>query len=601
MKRILAVVVCLAFVLGACPTVIWAAENTEDIIILYENDVHCEVTGYSKLAALKNELLQTHAYVGVVSSGDYVQGSSLGVISRGEYIINLMNLVGYDAVTLGNHEFDYHLSRLDELVDMMDTEPVCCNFQQIGEDQSYFDPYIIISYGDTDVAFVGITTPSTMTSSSPAQFKDEEGNFIFTFHGEDFERVVQDSIDAALADGADYVIALSHVGDQEPVYDIETLIAGTSGLDAVLDAHSHSVIEQRIVCDKEGDEVVLSSTGTKFQNIGKMTISEQGIKTELIPTAEYTLTDPTVDAYLRRIDEEYSSLGDRKVAFSEVELITHDAQGNRLVRIAETNLGDFCADAYRRVTGADIGYVNGGGLRDALPTGDITFNDLLNLHPFNNQVVVAEISGQVLKDMMEMAMMNWPMEDGSFPHLSGMTFSVNTSIPSSVVLNAQEEFSGVSGAYRVYDIRVFNKDTQAYEPLVLTDTYTIASTNYFLLEYGSGMVMLQDAKILMNDGMLDVEAIERYISEHLGGVIGQQYKDVNPNITFTEGEPIPPEEETTSPEEGTTSPEEEDSVLWVVGLTGGLVILLLVAAWVFLRIRKNKSRIPQSSSETDTI
>ena len=540
MKKIILVVLSLILVLGMFPTVTFAEATSDDIIILYENDVHCAVEGYSKLAAMKNELKQTYKHVGVVSCGDYIQGSSLGAISRGEYIIELMNLVGYDAVTLGNHEFDFRLDRLEELVAMMATKPVCCNFQEIGEDTSYFDPYKIVSYGDVDIAYIGITTPSTISSSSPAQFKDENGNYKYSFSPTTLYEVVQENIDAAEAEGADYIIAISHIGyAEDEIYgdleDVEDLIKNTDGLDVVLDAHSHSVIEGMEITDKEGNEVLLSSTGTKFENIGKLTISNGEIKTELIKTEDYQGTDPIVDAKLNEINGEYATLGERKVAFSQVDLITHDADGNRLVRKQETALGNLCADAFRGVMGADIGYINGGNLRSPIEAGDVTFNNILDLLPFNNSVVVSEISGQTLKDMMEMAMKTWPEENGAFPHLSGMRFSVNTAIKSSVVLNDEEEFVSVSGQYRVYDIEIFNKETNEYEPLDLTKTYTIAATNYYLLEYGSGMTMLKDAKIIQNEGMLDVEALERYIVEALDGTIGEEYAEVKNNITFTEG------------------------------------------------------------------
>lgn len=540
MKKIILVVLSLILVLGMFPTVTFAEATSDDIIILYENDVHCAVEGYSKLAAMKNELKETYTHVGVVSCGDYIQGSSLGAISRGEYIIELMNLVGYDAVTLGNHEFDFRLDRLEELVDMMETKPVCCNFQKIGEDTSYFDPYKIVSYGDVDIAYIGITTPSTISSSSPAQFKDENGNYKYSFNPTTLYEVVQENIDAAEAEGADYIIAISHIGyAEDEIYgdleDVEDLIKNTDGLDVVLDAHSHSVIEGMEITDKEGNEVLLSSTGTKFENIGKLTISDGEITTELIKTEDYQGTDPIVDAKLNEINGEYATLGERMVAFSQVDLITHDADGNRLVRTSETNLGNLCADAVRYAMDADVGYMNGGGLRAAIQNGDIIFNDLLSVFPFNNTVVLAEVSGQTLKDMMEMAVMSWPAEDGSFPHLSGITFSVNTAIPSSVVVNELEEFVEISGEYRVYDIEVFDKETGKYEPLSLSKTYTLAASNYFLLEYGSGMTMLKDAKIIQNEGMLDVEALERYIVEALDGTIGEEYAEVKNNITFTEG------------------------------------------------------------------
>ena len=564
-NKVKVIIVCLLLIITALPVSVFASK-AEDIIILYENDVHCAVEGYSKLAAMKKELQETHTHVGVVSGGDYIQGNSLGAISQGEYIVELMNLVGYDAVTLGNHEFDYRIERLEELIGMMDTKPVCCNFQKNSEDTSYFEPYSIVSYGNVDVAYVGITTPSTITTSSPAQFKDDNGNFLYSFQLSALYEVVQDNIDSAKADGADYIIAISHIGyADDEVYgdleDIENLIKNTDGFDVVLDAHSHSVIEGKKITDKGGNDVLLSSTGTKFEYIGKLTISGDELETELIKTEDYQVTDPTIDAHIEQIYAEYATLAERKVAFSEVDLIMQDEDGNRLVRRAETNLGDLCADAFRYAVNADIGYINGGGIRADIPNGDITFNNLLNVLPFNNTIVLAEVSGQTIKDMMEMAMMVWPEENGSFPHLSGITFSVNTAIPSSVVLNEFEEFVCVSGEYRVYDIKVYNNETEKYQPLSLNETYTIAASNYYLLEYGSGMKMLESAKIIQNDGVLDVEVIERYIAENLNGVVGQQYQDTTPNITFTEGE--------------LNTSNDISSILWIVGITIGFILVLL--------------------------
>lgn len=540
-NRIITLIVTVLLIINLLPTSVLAQEiKSDDIVILYENDVHCAVEGYSKLSGMKKELLQAHSHVGVVSCGDYVQGNSLGVISRGGYAVELMNLVGYDAVALGNHEFDFRLDRLEELIGMMNTAPVCCNFQKIGEDSPYFDPYKIVSYGDIDVAYIGITTPHTITSSSPAQFKDENGEYKYTFNPQTLYDLVQENIDAAEAEGADYVIAISHIGyAEDEVYgdleDVEDLIRNTEGLDVVLDGHSHSVIEDMRIADREGNEVLLSSTGTKFEYIGKLTIANGEFTTELIRTEDYQGTDPVIDARIAEINEEYNALGERKVAYSDVDLITHNADGDRLVRMSETNLGDLCADAMRYAVDADIGYLNGGGIRAEIKNGDVTFNDLLAVFPFNNTVVLAEVSGQTIKDMMEMAVMTWPGEDGCFPHVSGIRFFVNTGIPSSVSVNEFEEFVGVLGEYRVYNIEILNKETDEYEPIDLTKTYTISASNYFLLEYGSGMTMLKDARIIQNEGILDVEALEHYISEVLDGMIGEEYAEMQANLTFTDG------------------------------------------------------------------
>jgi 2',3'-cyclic-nucleotide 2'-phosphodiesterase (5'-nucleotidase family) len=341
------------------------------------------------------------------------------------------------------------------------------------------------------------------------------------------------------------------------------------------------VIEGKTIVDEGGNEVLLSSTGTKFEYIGKLVISDGEFQTELIKTADYQKTDSEVDAYIEQIYAEYSVLGERKVAITEVDLITQK-DGNRLVRKAETNLGDLLADVFRSTVDADIGYINGGNIRADILTGDITFNHLLNVLPFNNTVVLAEVSGQTIKDMMEMAMRVWPEENGSFPHLSGLTFSCNTSIPSSVVLDEQGEFAGVSGQYRVYDIKVFNRETEKYEPIDPEKTYTIASHNFALIEHGSGMKMLENAVILQDDGLLDVEALEHYIVEELGGVIDSKYADVTPNITFTEGEIVENEDD-----RNTT--EAPNSILLIVCITLGVILVVAIAFVVVRKIKLPKS------------
>ncbi len=533
-RKILSALLCFALLVCLLPACAPTSQAEESIVILYENDVHCAVEGYAKLGALKAEMAESYDHVGVVSVGDFVQGGSLGVISQGGYIIELMNLVGYDALTLGNHEFDYRLPRLFELTDMMNTKPVCCNFQKIGEDESVFDAYSMVSYGDTDIAYVGITTPSTISSSSPSQFKNEQDEYIYTFNVSNLYQTVQDTIDAARAEGADYIIALSHIGyeEDEAYEDVEDLIANTQGLDVVLDGHSHSVIEGMTLQDKQGEDVLLTSTGTKFEHIGKLTIEDGEISTELVKVADYEKTSADITEYVAAINQAYQTLGERKIGESEVALITHDTDGNRLVRLAETNLGNFCADAYRAVTGADIGYVNGGGLRDAIPAGDITFNHILNVHPFNNQIVVCEVTGQMLLDMLEFSLISYPEENGSFPHVSGMRFSVDTSVECKATQDENGVFTGMSGEYRVHDVKVLDKESGEYLPLELTKTYTFASHDYMILLGGSGMSMFKNATILQNNGMLDVEALEVYLTEHLGGHIGEDYATLRPAITF---------------------------------------------------------------------
>ncbi|MEE0963058.1 MAG: bifunctional UDP-sugar hydrolase/5'-nucleotidase [Ruminococcus bromii] len=587
-KRIITFSLVLCMALSVFTGVVYAAD-TDTVVILYENDVHCAVEGYSKLAAMKNELSETYTNVGVVSVGDFVQGGTLGAVSKGEYIVNLMNKVGYDAIALGNHEFDYQLPRLNELNAMSNTKFISCNFQKIGEDKTYFEPYTIVSYGNVDVAYIAITTPETINSSSPAQFKNDKGELIYTFNESKLYDIVQTNINAAETAGADYVIALSHIGYDESgnLADITDVIENTDGFDVVLDAHSHSVIEEKVIKDKSGDDVLLTSTGTKFEYIGKLTIKNGAFDTELVEVESYTKTDPVVDAYITEINENYAQLGNRKIGESKVEFITHDKDGNRLVRNAETNLGNFCSDALRVMTGADMSFVNGGGLRAPMESGDITFNDIFSVFPFNNQIVTAEISGQILIDFLEMAVMNYPEEDGSFPHMSGVTFSVNKSIPTSVKVDANGFFEKVDGAYRVYNVKVLDKTSGEYKALDPNGKYVIAGFNYFLLDFGGGMTMFKDAKILDAEGTLDVELLENYIVEHLGGVIGEEYAEVKPNISFTDGvitETPDNNENNEEDDKEPSSPQTGDNsyiVVWV--LLAVLSLSVLVALGIYRR------------------
>ena len=575
-KRIVTMLlaICLAV---SCLAISVQASKSEDIVILYENDVHCAVDGYAKLAAMKAELAEHNAYVGVASVGDYIQGSSLGAISQGGYIVELMNLVGYDAVTLGNHEFDYRLSRLNELVALMNTKPVCSNFKKSGESNTVFDPYTIVTYGETAVAYVGITTPSTLTSSSPTQFMDENGAYVYSFHGTDLYDVVQNSIDAAKAAGADYVVALSHLGteDVKEEWSAQALVQNTDGLDVVLDGHSHSVIESMTVTDKGGDAVTITSTGTKFAHIGKLTIATDGtITTKLIETDGYEATDKAIAARIEAINAEYAALGDRKIGESKVDLITADADGNRLVRKEQTNLGDFCADAYRVVTGADIGVQNGGGIRADMAAGEVTFNDILSVFPFNNTICVAEVTGQQIVDLLELGVMFYPEENGSFQHVSGLTFTLDDTVASTVKLDENEVFVSVEGARRVKDVKVLNKDSGAYEPIDLDSTYTLASHNYLLLDGGGGASMLDGINIIQNDGLLDVEMLEIYITEYLGGVIGEEYAASQGRITVgVPADPTPDtpdEDDTNAPQTGAS---DTVSLLTVVLLMSGMGLL----------------------------
>lgn len=505
-----------------------------DIVILYDNDVHCNVDGYEDMAAIKKEMKSQTKYVSVVSCGDYLQGDVIGAISKGKAIVQIMNKVGYDVVTIGNHEFDYGIPRLKSLVNSMNAKVVSSNFVKKSTGKPVFHSYTIKTYGKKKVAFVGVSTPETFKASTPAYFQNSKGEFIYDFCGDSTGKVlakrVQKVVNAARKNGADYVVVLSHMGTEGVTkhLDIQNLVKNTYGIDVVLDGHSHSTIPALNVKNEKGKKITITSTGTKFANIGQLVIRKNGsITTKLIPIDDkHQYKNADMKTYIDKVKETYNKRLDQVIGKSDVTLTTLGADGQRAVRTAETNLGDFCADALRSVIGSDIAIMNGGGIRADIAAGNITYKDLFSVFPWNNEVCMIEATGQQVKDALEVGAKNYPEENGGFMQVSGMKYTIDASIPSSVVANQQTAmFEKVNGEYRVKDIQVWNAQTQTYEPINLTKKYKLAGINYTLRKNGDGFTMFDGCNVLKDNVMIDTQALSEYLTNNLNGVVGDAYKN----------------------------------------------------------------------------
>ena len=546
MRKFLSLLLTMAMVLSLAVTVNAAAPK-EDITILHTNDVHCDYEKYAKVATLHKsaDLL--------VDAGDHVQGGVIGTLSKGEYIVDIMNYLKYDAAVPGNHEFDYGMDQFLHIAKDLAKYPyISANFT--GKDgKPYFDAYKIFEVKGVKVAFVGVCTPETFTKSTPTYFQDANGNYIFGFcegnNGADLYNAVQKAIDAAKAAGADYVIGLGHLGidEQSSPWMSKEVIANTTGFDAFIDGHSHSTFSETIK-DKSGKEVVFEQTGTKLANVGKLTIKTDGTIAHENIDLSAVEEDADAKAYIAGITEKFDALQKKVVAKTTVTLTTKGADGKRAVRSAETNLGDLCADAYRLLLGADVAFVNGGGVRADINAGDITYGDIINVHPFGNSACLVEVTGQQLKDALELGSAAYPGESGGFLQVSGLTYTINADIPSSVVKNDKSEFVKVDGAYRVSDIMVGG------QPLDVNKTYTLASHNYMLKDAGDGYTMFgtKNVKVLQDEVMIDNQVLINYIVEKLGGVVGAEYAAPQGRITIktapvVEPQPEPKPEPTPAP------------------------------------------------------
>jgi len=512
---------------------------SKDLVILYTSDVHCGVDqgfGYVGLKAVRDSLEAAGNYTLLVDDGDSIQGEPLGTMTTGEADIDLMNAVGYDIAIPGNHEFDYGMDRFLELTEKAEFPYISCNFNKEGE--LVFDPYIIKEFDGVKIGFVGVTTPKTLTSSTPKYFRDENGNFIYGFlqdeTGEGVYNAVQKAVDDARAEGAQYIVVMAHLGNEAECspWTYAEVIENTNGIDFFLDGHSHDT-DQLVVKNKDGEDVIRSACGTKLGGIGWAKITVDGELSAGLYSWNNDVSAPellgikneisdVLDAETAELDEALQTV----VAKSAVELTIYDPEAVdgegkpiRIVRRAETNLGDLCADAYLDQSGADIAFVNGGGIRISLPKGDITLNDILKVHPFGNSMCVIEVTGQQILDALEWGAHAMPGENGGFLQVAGLTYEIHTYIDSTCTQDENSMFTGVTGEYRVKNVMVGG------EPLDLEKTYTLASHNYMLKNNGDGYTMFAGANILQDEVKLDNQVLKDYITGTLGGVIGEEYAD----------------------------------------------------------------------------
>lgn len=509
-------------------------------VILYTNDVHCAMEDYSALAAYRQQMLDEGYSTITIDAGDAVQGEVIGTLTEGSAIVELMNSVGYDYAVPGNHEFDYGMDVFKQLSGQTEADVVpeyeylSANFVDLKTNATVFDAYDLVSVAGQKVAFLGISTPETYTKSTPAYFQDENGNYIYSFCENAFYETIQNAVNAARAEGAELVIAVGHLGtdaSSEPWRSTD-VIANTTGIDAFIDAHSHSTIADEAVKNKNGEDVLLTSTGTKFENFGKMTIYADGsITSQLLKPEEvdvdatasslaaYEETQAIIDKYEEMQDFTYEELGSTEAALTTVDPTT----GDRIIRNQETNLGNFVADAYQVATGADIAFANGGGIRANVDKGVVTRKNLMDVNAFGNTMCVLKVTGQQILDALEWSA-HAPLnedgtgltENGGFMHTAGLTYEINLHVKESPVLtDSQGVYTGIDASKprRVQNVKVNGK---AIDPAAF---YTLAGSAYTLQSGGDGYTMFKGAEVVKADCGKDQDLLIQYLQNDLNGVI----------------------------------------------------------------------------------
>jgi len=546
MKKFINIFLSLLIILTICG----CQKKDEDIIIVYTNDVHALVDtniGYAGLVSYVNGLKLNNSYVSLIDAGDTYQGSTACAVSKGEAIAKILQYVDYDVMSFGNHEFDYGINQLIKLIDISNKKYINSNIVYTGNDENNFlndiEKYEIITYGNKKVGYVSFDTPLTLNDTVPTSFIEEDEtvyDFCFNDDKSNFYTNAQKIIDECKNCGADYIVAITHLGqdDDAGMFASNELVKNTNNIDVVIDAHSHEELAGQYNTNKDGKQVLITSSGTGLKNIGQIVISPNGfISTGLI--SGYSKIDEELNNTINDIIDEYTNSLSVPIFKNETELKITDDEGIRMIRNREMAIGDLVADAIRYYSNADIGIMNGGGFKANLPTGEISYNDFIKVFPYSNSLACIEVSGQELIDYLEYCYSNVLKnycqdgkaigENGSFMQISGMKITIDTSVNTSIEVDDTDNFVSIKDTRRIKNVEILNRNNE-YEPIDVNKIYTLGGMNYSLINGGSGTSnIFKDNNVLINGSIYDYELLASYIVDVLNGDLSN-YQTVDERI-----------------------------------------------------------------------
>ena len=533
MRKALALLLSVVMSLSLLVSTAWAEDPvTQDLagktVILHTNDVHGAIQDYAKVAALKADYEKRGAIVYLVDAGDFSQGSVYVSLNKGADAVTMLNAVGYDYVTLGNHEFDYGAQQLADNLKNANFDILCSNVLDADGDPAADEAVTSEVEGSgLKIGFFGLATPETKTKANPALIKG------LTFlSGEALYKCAQENIDWLKGQKVDVIICLAHLGvdkESQPNTSYD-LYKNTTGIDFIIDGHSHTVMTK----GPNGEPI--QSTGTALANVGVITIDNATKKiesNELIALKDYTGSDAAVAAAAKAIMDPIDAAYGEVFAKSAVDLNGAKAPGNRT---EETNLGDLITDAMMwaiktKAPSVDmtnaVAITNGGGIRAAIKKGDITKKDINTVLPFGNTLAVVYVKGSELLEALEASTYCTPEAVGGFPQFAGMEVELN--IAPKYDKNA-EKYPGSEyfGPKTINRITIKSINGKAFDP---NATYAVI-TNNFMAAGGDTYYAFAAAKEQFDTGLPLDEILMEYITTELNGVVGEQYAKPQGRLTI---------------------------------------------------------------------
>ena len=529
---------------------------SDDIIILHLNDVHCGVNdniGYDGFVLYRDELYEKYPNIISVDVGDHIQGGTLGSISEGSAIINIMNKVGFDVAILGNHEFDYGIDQLSKLGETITSKYISSNFCYKKNKTSVYNPFKIIEKGGKKIAFIGVLTPLTFSKTYLSTLRDSNGDAIYDFltgnnTQELYDRVQENVNKVRKEEGADYVILLTHIGMELEQYTSDKLLSKIENVDAVLDGHTH-LIYNTTKKDINTKDIHISQTGTKLQSIGKLIIKNDGtIASEIIQvipepsdkTNAIKLTrggkevwvNKDMNTFINDIFNVYKNELSILYGSSEYDLVIRP-EGTTdshfiYCRYQECTVGNLLADAFKSAGKSDAAILNGGGVRSGINKGDLTRSQIMSVAPFFNNLIVKMLPGQCILDALEFGVSKHPSASGGFPQVSGISYDIDTSLNSKVETDSQGLFLKITGKRKVTNVKINGEEIDPNK------NYSISMSDY-IGNGGDGYTMIAKYEVFKEGLLTDTDAIAYYIKNDLNGIIPEKYKDFQGRINLIDG------------------------------------------------------------------
>jgi len=535
LKRVLAGVLSLAMTAGMVLAPVGTTEAKEELagklVVIHTNDIHGrygkteESLGISSVAALKNYYKKQGANVLLLDAGDFSQGTNLVNYYDGLDSVYFLNAAGYDAVSLGNHEFDFGFDALKAMADAAQFPILDANILSRETNKPYFGDNAVFTFENMTVGVFGLDTPEAKTKSSPKNVKDVE-----FLDNEELYACAQEQVNELTAKNCDYIICVGHLGvdDESMGRRSVDVAAKVNGIDLFVDGHSHTQIDGGI--DVNGTKIV--STGSYLEKIGVAVYDGKTTKAKLVDDLYAIGGCPNMDSFVKSfqdiVDAAYAG------TFATTTSLLNGARES--VRTVETNLGDFSADAYKYIAESyvaaneldmviDGAIQNGGGIRDSILPGEISMDTLYRVFPYGNTISIVTLKGSELLEALEASCFACPNELGGFPQVSGIKFTIDTSVPyaQGALYPNSTYYAPAAPGSRV------TIETVGGKAFDLNATYNIAVNN-FMADGGDTYYVFANAEKI-DTGVVDAEGLISYVNS-MNGIIGDEYANTKGNITI---------------------------------------------------------------------